>query len=58
MDLGIDIEGELLRILSSLPEEGTYKEGEKNYHYQEPSIVDSLSCESIKDPHFLVDVVF
>ena len=35
-DLGIDIEGELLRILSSLQEESTDKEGEQNYHYQEP----------------------
>ena len=53
-DLGIDIEGELLRILSSLPKE----EGEQNDHYQEPSIVDSLICESIKDPHCLVDDYF
>ena len=54
-DLGIDIEGELLRILSSLPEEATDKEGEQNDHYQEPSIIDSLIYESIEDPHCLVD---
>ena len=43
----VDIEGEPVRILSSSPHEGTYKEGEWNDH---PSIVDSLRCKSIEDP--------
>ena len=47
-DLHIDIEGELIKILSSL-------EGEQNDHCQEPSKVESLICESIEDPHCLVD---
>ena len=54
-DLDIDIEGELVKILSSLTQEGTNKEGEQNNHYQEPSKVESLICESIEDPHCLVD---
>ena len=41
--------------MSSLAQEGTNKEGEQNDHYQEPSIVESLICESIEDPHCLVD---
>ena len=49
-----DIERELLRTLSSLREE----EGEQNDHYQEPSIVDSLVCASMKYPHCLVDSYF
>ena len=57
-DLDIDIEGELIKILSSLAQEGTNKEGEQNDHYQEPSIVESLICESIEDPHCLVDNYF
>ena len=32
-DLNIDIEGELIIIFSSLAQEGTNKEGEKNDHY-------------------------
>ena len=31
-DLDIDIDEENIRILSSLPQEGTYKEGEQNDH--------------------------
>ena len=44
--------------MSSLPEEGTDKEGEQNDHYQEPSIVESLIYESIEDPHCLVNDYF
>ena len=58
-DFDIDIEGELVRILSSFPQEGIDKEGEQNDH---SSIVDSLKCKSIEDPsraqlhnHCLVD---
>ena len=29
-----------------------------NDHYQEPSIAESLICESIKYPHFMVDDYF
>ena len=54
-DHDIDIEVELIKILSSLAQEGTNKEGEQNDHYQEPSIVESLICESVGDPHCLVD---
>ena len=41
--------------MSSLPQEGTDKEGEQNDNYQEPSIVEFLIYESIEDPHCLVD---
>ena len=54
-DLDINIEGELIKILSSLAQEGTNKEGEKNDHYQESPIAKSITCESIEDPHCLVD---
>ena len=54
-DLDIDIEGELIGILSSLPQEGTNEEGEQNDYYQDSSIIDSLIYESIEDPHFLVN---
>ena len=50
-DFDIDIEGELIRFLSSLPKEGTNKEREQNDHFQEPYIVDSLIRESIEDPY-------
>ena len=54
----IDIEGELIKIWSSLAQEGTNQEGEQNNHYQESSIVDTLICKSIEDPHGLVDNYF
>ena len=57
-DLEIDIEGELIKILPSLAQEGTNKKGEQNDHYQEPSIVDSLRYESIEDLHCLADDYF
>ena len=41
--------------MSSLAQEGTKKEGEQNDHYQKLSIAWSLICESIEDPHCLVD---
>ena len=50
-DLDIDIKGELIKILSSLAQEGTNEKGEQNDHYQEPSKVESLICESIEDTH-------
>ena len=57
-DLDIDIEGELIKSWSSLAKEGTNQEGEQNNHYQESSIVDTLICDSIEDPHGLVDNYF
>ena len=57
-DLDIDIEGELIKIWSSLAQEGTNQEGEQNDYYQESSLVDTLICESIEDPHCLVDDYF
>ena len=44
--------------MSSLAQGGTNKEGKLNDNYQEPSIVDSLICESIEDPHCMVDDYF
>ena len=41
--------------MSSLPQEDTDEEEEKNDYYQDSSIVDYLICESIEDPHFLVN---
>ena len=51
----IDIEGELIKIWSSLAQEGTNQEGEQNDHYQESSIAESITYESIEYPHCLVD---
>ena len=48
-DLDIDIEGELIKILSSLAQEGTNKEEEKNDHYQETSLVEPSIGEVIKE---------
>ena len=48
--------------MSSLAQEGTYKEGEQNDHYQETSLVEPSIDEVIKEPlkeqlhsHFLID---
>ena len=54
-DLDVDIEEELIRIFSSLAQEGIDNEGEQNDQYQEPSITDSLICESIEYLPCLVD---
>ena len=48
-DLNIDIEGELIKILSSLAQEGTNKEGEQNDHYQETSLVEPSIGEVIQE---------
>ena len=48
-DLDIDIEGELIKILSSLAQEGTNEEGEQNYHYQETSLVEPSIGRVIKE---------
>ena len=49
------IEEELIGILSSLNQEDIDEEEEQNDYYQDSSIVDSLICESIEDPHCLVN---
>ena len=54
-DLDVDIEEELIRIFSSLAQEGIDNEGKQNYQYQESSITDSLIYESIEDLPCLVE---
>ena len=46
----LNIEGELIKIWSSLAQESTNKEGEQNDHYQETSLVEPSIGEVIKEP--------